>query len=107
MFDGDFHELALLAWRRTYAALFIGLLAVGAVLIFTSCARQSEQAQHTVAEYRANPGLRREQLARCTNDPGTLGKTPDCVNAWEAQREEDVGSVRDNPSLGLPRPDRK
>lgn len=71
------------------------------------CARQPEQAQHTVDEYRANADLRREQFARCTNDPGTLGKTPDCVNAREAQRFEDIGSVRDTPPIQLPRPGSK
>ncbi len=70
----------------------------------TCCAPQPQPAQHTVAEYRANADLRREQFARCTNDPGTLGKTPDCVNAREAQRLEDMGSVRNTPAIGLPRP---
>jgi len=73
----------------------------------TSCARQPEVAQHTVAEYRANADLRRQQFARCTNDPGTLGKTPDCVNAREAQRLADIGSVRDTPPIQLPRPGSK
>jgi hypothetical protein len=68
------------------------------------CARQPEAAQHTVAEYRANADLRREQFARCTNNPGTLGKTPDCVNAREAQRLEDIRSVRNTPPIELPRP---
>jgi hypothetical protein len=77
------------------------------VLTLTCCARQPEQAQHTVAEYRANVALRREQFARCTNDPGTLGETPDCVNARQAQRLEEIGSVRDTPPIQLPRPGSK
>ena len=75
-----------------------------AALGLTCCARQPDVAQHTVAEYRANADLRREQFARCTNDPGTLGKTPDCVNARDAQRLEDIGSVRNTPPIELPRP---
>jgi hypothetical protein len=72
-----------------------------------SCTREPLSAQHTVAEYRSNADLRREQFARCTNDPGTLGKTPDCVNAREAQRLEDMRSVRDLPPVWLPPPPSK
>ena len=71
------------------------------------CAREPPTAEHTVAEYRSNADLRRGQFARCTNDPGTLGKTPDCVNAREAQRVEDMRSVRDLPPVGLPPPPSK
>jgi hypothetical protein len=86
----------------------LGVSAATAVALgLACCARQPEQAQHTVAEYRANADLRREQFARCTNDPGTLGKTPDCVNAREAQRLEDIGSVRDAPPIQLPQPESK
>jgi hypothetical protein len=86
--------------NRTLRASAATVVALG----LTCCARQPEVAQHTVAEYRANGDLRREQFARCTNDPGTLGKTPDCINAREAERQEDIGSVRDTPPIGLPRP---
>ncbi len=102
--NDDFNGLAALAWQRTLVAVLAGLLALTIALALTCCARQPDQAQHTVAEYRANADLRREQFAHCTNDPGTLGKTPDCVNAREAQRLEDIGSVRSNPPLELPRP---
>lgn len=69
-----------------------------------SCSRQPESAHHTVAEYRAHADLRREQFARCADDPGTLGETPDCINAREAQRQEDIGSVRGVPPVHLPEP---
>jgi hypothetical protein len=86
--------------NRTLGVSAATVVALG----LTCCARQPEAAQHTVAEYRANADLRREQFARCTNDPGTLGKTPDCVNALEAERLVDIGSVRDTPPIELPRP---
>jgi len=89
--------------NRTLGVSAAMLVALG----LTCCARQPEQAQHTVAEYRANADLRREQFARCANDPGTLGKTPDCVNARDAQRLVDIGSVRDTPPIQLPRPGSK
>jgi hypothetical protein len=90
---------------RTMLSRTIGVSAATVVALgLTCCARQPEVAQHTVAEYRANADFRREQFARCTNDPGTLGNTPDCVNAREAQRLEDMGSVRNTPPIELPRP---
>ncbi len=105
MLNGDLNERAALARRRTCLGVMVGLLTVATALWLTGCAREPSQAQHTVAEYRANPDLRREVFARCTNDPGTLGKTPDCVNAGEAQRVEDISSVRDSPPIQLPRPE--
>jgi hypothetical protein len=89
--------------NRTVGASAATVVALG----LSCCARQPEQAQHTVAEYRANADLRREQFARCANDLGTLGKTPDCVNAQQAQRLEDIGSVRDTSPIQLPRPGSK
>lgn len=80
------------------------LLASATVAGLLACAPPPQAAQHTVAEYRANADLRREEFARCVNDPGGLGKTPDCINAREAQRIEDIGSVRDATPLQLPRP---
>ena len=38
---------------------------------------------------------------RCTNDPGTLSKTPDCINAQEAERLEGYGSLRNSGPIGL------
>jgi hypothetical protein len=87
---------------RTFGTLTATLLSIAAALSIVCCTRQPEPAQHTVAEFRSNPDLRRAQFARCTNDPGTLGKTPDCVNAREAQRLEDMRPVRDLPPVGLP-----
>jgi hypothetical protein len=73
-------------------------------LTMTCCTRETPVAQHTVAEYRANAALRREAFARCMNDPGSLGETPDCINAKEASRLEDIGSVRDTTTIHLPTP---
>ena len=90
--------------HRAFGTVTAALLATAAALSLVCCTRQPEPAQHTVAEYRSNPDLRREQFARCVNDPGTLGKAADCINAREAQRLEDMGSVRDLPSVHLPPP---
>ena len=82
----------------------LALCVFGATLTTTCCTGEPPSAQHTVAEYRADAALRREQFARCANDPGSLGQTPDCINAREASRLEEVGSVRDAPPIHLPTP---
>jgi hypothetical protein len=76
--------------------VFAGIAAVAA------CGRAPDKARHTVTEYRANATLRHEEIERCANDPGTLGKTPDCVNAREASRIEDIKSLREMPPVRLP-----
>ena len=73
-----------------------------ALLALAACSREPPTATHTVAEYRANADLRRDTFARCANDPGTLGRTPDCVNAREATRLEETRSVRALPPIELP-----
>lgn len=66
-----------------------------------SCTPGPPGAEHTVSEYRADARLRHELFARCLNDPGGLGKTPDCVNAREAERLESRGALRDQAPIGL------
>jgi hypothetical protein len=67
-----------------------------------ACAPAPDRARYSVAEYRTNRELRQQELNRCTNDPGSLGKTPDCINVREAERIEGVGSLRELPPLQLP-----
>jgi hypothetical protein len=66
------------------------------------CAPAPDRAQHTVEAYRNDPELRRQELERCTNDPGTLKSSADCANAREAERSIGVGSLRDLAPLRLP-----
>jgi hypothetical protein len=72
------------------------------VLVVGACSPSPDGARRTVADYRANVALRRQALEACSNDPGSLGKTPDCVNALEASRLEDGKSLRDLPPIRLP-----
>jgi hypothetical protein len=90
-------------FQAIFSAVALAASAIVSLSLF-SCARQPATAEHTVAEYRANADLRRAQFARCANDPGTLGATPDCINAREASRLEDMGSVRNVAPVRLPRP---
>jgi hypothetical protein len=72
------------------------------VLAAGACSPSPAVARHTVADYRGNAVLRRQALEACSNDPGSLGKTPDCVNALEASRLADGQSLRDLPPIRLP-----
>ena len=66
------------------------------------CAPAPDRASHTVEEYKQDTPLRREELARCTNDPGSLKDSADCVNVREAEKSVSFGSLRDLPPLRLP-----
>ena len=75
---------------------------VVAILSTVSCAPAPDRAAHTVEEYSQNAILRESEMRRCANDPGTLGTSPDCINAREAERRAGVGSLRTLPPLKLP-----
>src|SRR5262249_20355235 len=55
-----------------------------------------------VSYSRAHPAEQNEVMQRCHDDPGGAGRPPLCVNAAEAARLRDIGSLRDLPPLGLP-----
>lgn len=76
-------------------------LAAMTVIGLTACSPSPDVARHTVEEYRADRTLRQEVFAQCANDPGTLGKTPDCINVQRAMRLESHGSLRDSGPIGL------
>lgn len=66
-----------------------------------ACAPSPEPTHQTVDYYRANREARETKVAECANDPGALGKTPDCINAKQAAQIEGLGSLRDLKPLGL------
>jgi len=74
---------------------------VAAVLVLAVPACSPDRARYTVDEYRADATLRRSQMERCKDDPGSLAKTPDCINARQAAALEDRVRVRDLPPVGL------
>jgi hypothetical protein len=97
-------ELLDEASRRAFGALTRALATIVVAMSLVCCTRQPEPARHTVAEYHANPELRRERFARCSDDPGTLGSTPDCINVRQATLLEDSRSIRELPPVQLPPP---
>jgi hypothetical protein len=56
----------------------------------------------TVPYYRTHPAERESMLRACADDPGQLRDSPSCVNAREAARLEDIGSLKRLPPMGLP-----
>ena len=67
-----------------------------------ACAPVPKHAGYSVAFYRGHPTVLTSMLARCTNDPGGLGRTPDCIDARVAARIESIGSLERLPPMGLP-----
>ena len=70
-------------WSRAYVAI-TGLFLV------TACSQPV--AIKEKAYYAAHADERTAQISECRNDPGGIGKTPDCVNASAAAA--DVESAR-------------
>ena len=83
----------------------VGRLCLGLVVTIlstASCAPAPDRAAHTVEEYGKDAALRASEMKVCANDPGTVGASPDCVNAREAERRAGIGSLRTLPPLKLP-----
>ena len=90
-------------FRPGVQVLRLRLGLVVTILSAVACAPVPDQARHTVEDYATDPALRQETLTRCTSDPGTLEKTPDCVNVKEAERRVGIGSLRELTPLDLPK----
>lgn len=60
-------------------------------LICAGCGSSSGSAR-TVSYFQAHPKDREMVFKRCADDPGDLGKTPECVNAERAESIAGIGS---------------
>ncbi|MDW2034946.1 EexN family lipoprotein [Vibrio sp. 665] len=49
---------------------------------------------HSVEWFKAHEAERDATLQRCWNNPGELAETPNCVNAEQASKKNDTGSLR-------------
>lgn len=78
----------------------IALLGLAIAVVSGSCTR--EPPAPTVSYFRAHPDELNEAMKGCRDDPGGAGRTALCVNAAEAARLRDIGSLRDLPPMGLP-----
>jgi hypothetical protein len=72
------------------------------ILSAVACAPVPDQARHSVDDYLTDPDLRHTQFALCARDPAALEKTPDCINAKEAERRAGIGTFKELAPLQLP-----
>lgn len=56
----------------------------------------------TVSYFQAHPKEREMVFKRCADDPGSLGKTPECVNVSQAEALEGIGSFRHLAPMQFP-----
>lgn len=75
-------------------------LAMVPALIAAGCG--SSMPARTVSYFQAHPNEREALDKRCADDPGTLGKTPECVNAIQAETIAGFGSFRHLPPMHFP-----
>lgn len=73
-------------------ALVAGVAAIAAL---ASCSPSGPT--HDKAYYAAHEAERTTQLTACQNDPGGLGKTPNCVNAQAADADAHAQHFYDTP----------
>lgn len=59
--------------------------------LLTGCGSSSVPAK-TVSYFQAHAQEREALFKRCADDPGTLGKTAECVNVSRAEEIEGIGS---------------
>jgi hypothetical protein len=84
------------------ASLRLGLGFVTVLpLIVSGCGSSSVPAR-TVSYFQAHPKERESLFKRCEDDPGTLGKTAECVNVTQAEAIEGIGSFRHLAPMQFP-----
>lgn len=83
------------AWFRHWAAIAIlGAVAVPIWATAQTMAPSTGTPPRTVSWYADNPRARASVQLACLEDPGRLGKTPDCVNADRANVESATREAR-------------
>ena len=74
-------------------------------LALTACFKSEPAAvvpaerTYTVDEFLAQPDLRKKVSAVCSDDPGRLGREPNCINVKRADRIASAGSLGDMPRV--------
>ncbi|MDP8984136.1 MAG: EexN family lipoprotein [Pseudomonadota bacterium] len=66
------------------------------------CAPVPDRSTQTVDYYTGHAQERQAMLKECTNNPGDLANSPNCINAMVAARLAGQGSLRTLPPLQLP-----
>ena len=87
---------------RQNSSLRLGLcFATVLPLIAVGCGPAAGPAR-TVSYFQAHPKEREAVFKRCADDPGTLGETPECVNAERAEEIAGIGSFSQLPPMQFP-----
>jgi hypothetical protein len=87
---------------RQKSSLRLGLwFATVLSLVGAGCSPSSGPAR-TVSYFQAHAQEREAVFKRCADDPGTLGKTAECVNAGQAEAIEGIGSFRHLAPMQFP-----
>ena len=76
-------------------------LATVLALVCAGCGSSSGSAR-TVSYFQAHPKERESVFKRCADDPGTLGKSAECVNAERAEEIEGIGSFSQLAPMHFP-----
>jgi len=66
------------------------LFVMGFVLFLSGCGEEVK----TVEWYEKNEPVRKTQIEKCENNPGTLSNTPNCINAKAAQKKINKEAVK-------------
>jgi hypothetical protein len=95
-------EIAMIKELRPSLLAFpVLLFALGCAALVTGCAKPAEQPAHTVSYFREHANERAALVKKCADDPGTLGQTPACMNAMQAEADEGIGSTEKLPPMNL------
>jgi len=87
---------------RPNAWLRFGLWLTAALSLMAAGCAPSAGPVRTVSYFQAHPKEREALFKRCADDPGTLGKTPNCVNAERAEEIAGIGSFEHLPPMQFP-----
>lgn len=68
------------------------IFALLATTLLSAC--KEDEKTNTVEWYMSNNSEREAKLSACVNDPAKLAKTPNCVNAKQAELQLSSGSLR-------------
>ncbi|TCQ74729.1 hypothetical protein EDF68_11415 [Ochrobactrum sp. BH3] len=77
------------------STFLITFLALGTSL-FAGCSDSQPSRTYTVDELMADEPLLQKLFAECQKNPGLIGNTPNCVNAFQANHHMNIRKAREN-----------
>lgn len=87
---------------RESSSLRLSLWVAAVLPLITAGCGPSAGPARTVSYFQAHPKEREAVFKRCADDPGTLGKSAECVNAERAEEIEGIGSFSHLPPMQFP-----